>query len=161
MLLRWLDVSEISFWCLMTSALGNMTFTHIWVFLLTLQSYSRCLEDKKVKVAHTRLLRVMFWSSSRLLAVSLQVTWIINPTVNCHYFPPGLTTVTLATLKKVATNFAAWWIEVQWVWTVCLRLLPDSVATAIWTRTLLCPSPARYYSATEPPGHHLEDTSIK
>ena len=45
---------------------------------------------KNVKVAHTRLLSIGFWSWSRFLAVSLQVTWIINPTVGCHYFPPGL-----------------------------------------------------------------------
>ena len=48
--------------------------------------------------------------------------------------------VTPATLKRGATNFAAWWTEAQWVWTVCLRLLPDSVATAIWTRALLRPA---------------------
>ena len=30
------------------------------------------------------------WSWSRFLAVSLQVMWLINPTVGCHYFPPGL-----------------------------------------------------------------------
>jgi len=51
--------------------------------------------------------------------------------------------VTPATIKRAATNFAAWWTEAQWVWTVCLRLLPDSVATAIWTRALLRLSPAR------------------
>ena len=34
--------------------------------------------------------------------------------------------VTAATLKRAATNFAAWWTEARWVWTVCLRLLPDS-----------------------------------
>ena len=34
--------------------------------------------------------------------------------------------VTPATLKRVATNFAAWWTEGQWVWTVCLRLLPTA-----------------------------------
>jgi len=51
--------------------------------------------------------------------------------------------VTPATLKRVATNFAAWWTEAQRVWAVCLRLLPDSVATAIWTRAILRPSPAR------------------
>ena len=44
----------------------------------------------KVKVAHTRLPSVGFWSWSRFLAVSLQVTWVINPAVGCHYFPPGL-----------------------------------------------------------------------
>ena len=52
--------------------------------------------------------------------------------------------VTLATVKRAAINFAAWWTEARWVWTVCLRLLPDSVATAIWTRAVLRPSPARY-----------------
>ena len=46
--------------------------------------------SKKAKVAHTRLPSVGFPSWSRFLAVSLQVTWIINPTVGCHYFPPGL-----------------------------------------------------------------------
>ena len=45
---------------------------------------------KKVKVAHTRLSSVGFRSWSRFLAVSLQVTWVINPAVSCHYFPPGL-----------------------------------------------------------------------
>ena len=44
--------------------------------------------------------------------------------------------VILATLKRVATNFVAWWTEARWVWTVCLRLLPDSVAAAIWTQAL-------------------------
>ena len=51
--------------------------------------------------------------------------------------------VTSATLKWAATNFAAWWTEAQWVWTVCLRLLPDSVTTAIWTQAVLRLSPAR------------------
>jgi len=45
--------------------------------------------------------------------------------------------VTLATLKRAATNFAAWWTE-EARWTVCPRLSPDSVATAIWTQALLC-----------------------
>jgi len=30
--------------------------------------------------------------------------------------------VTPATHKRAATNFAAWWTEAQWAWTVCLRL---------------------------------------
>jgi len=45
---------------------------------------------KKVKVAHTRLPSVGFRSWSRFLAVSLQVTWVIIPAVDCHYFPSGL-----------------------------------------------------------------------
>jgi len=39
--------------------------------------------------------------------------------------------VTPATLERAATNFAAWYAEARWVRTVCLILLPDSVATAI------------------------------
>ena len=49
--------------------------------------------------------------------------------------------VTPATLKRTATNFAAWWTEAWWVWTVSLRLLPDSIAAAIWTQALLRLSP--------------------
>ena len=41
--------------------------------------------SKKVKVAHTRLPSVWFRSWSRFLAVSPQVTWIVNPTAGCHY----------------------------------------------------------------------------
>jgi len=44
----------------------------------------------QLKVAHTRLPIVGFRSWSRFLAVSLQVTWVINPAVGCNYFPPGL-----------------------------------------------------------------------
>ena len=44
----------------------------------------------KVKVAHTRLPSVGFWSWSRFLAVSLQVMRVLNPAVGCHYFLPGL-----------------------------------------------------------------------
>jgi len=45
---------------------------------------------KTVKVAYTRLPSVGFCSWTRFLAVSLQVTWVINLAVGCHYFPPGL-----------------------------------------------------------------------
>ena len=48
--------------------------------------------------------------------------------------------VTFTTLKRAATNFAAWWTEARWVWTICLRLLPNSVAT--WTQALVCLNPA-------------------
>ena len=51
--------------------------------------------------------------------------------------------VTHATLKRSATSLAAWWTEAQWVWAVCLRLLPNCVEAAIWTRAFLRPSPAR------------------
>ena len=48
----------------------------------------------------------------------------------------------LATLMRAATNFAAWWTEAWWVWTVGVRLLPDSIVAAIWTQALLHLSPA-------------------
>jgi len=44
---------------------------------------------KAKKAAHTWLPSVGFRSWSRFLAVSLQVTWVINTVVGCHYFPPG------------------------------------------------------------------------
>jgi len=43
-----------------------------------------------------------FWSWSGYFAVSLQVTRVINPVVGIR---PA---VTIATLKRAATNFAAW-----------------------------------------------------
>jgi len=72
---------------------------------------------------------VGFRSWSRFLAVSLQVTWVINPAVGCHYFPPGL----LLPPQPLRGLLFLLWTEAQWVWAVCLRLLPDTVATAIWT----------------------------
>ena len=68
--------------------------------------------------------------------------------------------VTPASLKTAATNFAAWWTEAQWVWTVCLRLLPDSVATAISapessTLTTRLPSQPCWYEPTNPWWRHL------
>ena len=62
--------------------------------------------------------------------------WVINPGGRLSLLS-ARPAVILAIFKRAATNFAAWWTEAQWVWTVCLRLLPDSVATAIWTRALL------------------------
>jgi len=60
-------------------------------------------------------------------------------------------TVTFATLKRAATNFAAWWTEAQWVWTVCLKLLPDGVATVLWTWAFWAWVQHANHSATEPP----------
>ena len=48
-----------------------------------------CPLVKRVKVAHSRLSSVGSRSWSRFSAVSLQVTWVINPAVGCHYFPPA------------------------------------------------------------------------
>ena len=65
--------------------------------------------------------------------------------------------VTPATLKRAATNFAAWWTEAQWVWTVCLRLLPYSVTTAIWTRAFCAWVQHTNHPATEPPLQGIEN----
>jgi len=46
--------------------------------------------NRRVKVDHTRLSSVGFRSWSKFLAVSLEVMWVVNPAVACHYFPPGL-----------------------------------------------------------------------
>ena len=62
----------------------------------------------------------------------------------------GLPLISPATLKRAATNFAAWWTEAHLVWAVCLRLLPDSVATAIWTRVFCAWVQHANHSATEP-----------
>ena len=45
---------------------------------------------QEVKADRTRLPSVGFRSWSRFLAVSLHVTWVVNPAVGCHYFPRGL-----------------------------------------------------------------------
>jgi len=119
-------------WCL--------TFINIAGAPYTVSLVHWHLSVKKVKVAHTRLPSIGSRSWSWFLVVSLQVMWVINPAVGCHYFLP---VVTLTTLKRAATNFTAWWIEAWWVWIVCLRLLPDSVVAAIWTQAFLRLSPAR------------------
>jgi len=56
------------------------------------QCSKRCkisLTYTNLSCIYTRLPSVVFRSWSRFLAVSLQVTWVINPAVGCHYFPPG------------------------------------------------------------------------
>ena len=58
-------------------------------FSLYLPNNTTVYTSKKVKVAHTRLQSVGFRSWSWFFAVSMQVTWVINPAVVCRYFPPG------------------------------------------------------------------------
>ena len=54
----------------------------------------------------------------------------IQPAGNVSHKPggrlpllPARPAVTPATLKRAATNLAAWRTETQWVWTICLRLV--------------------------------------
>jgi len=56
--------------------------------------------------------------------------------------------VTPTTLKRAATNFAAWGTEAQWVWAVCVRL---SASRLIWTRAFCAWVQHANHSATEPP----------
>jgi len=56
--------------------------------ILTYSQTQECIQQIKVNVARTRLPSVGFRSWSRFLAVSLQVTWVINLAVGCHYFAP-------------------------------------------------------------------------
>jgi len=61
---------------------------------------------------------------------SLQVTWVINPAVGCHYFPPG---------PQLPSQPLEWLLPVSLlgeqrpmgVNRLPIRLLPDSVAAAI------------------------------
>jgi len=109
---------------------------------------------RNLKVAHTRLPRVGFQGLIPVLG--------IQPAGDTSHKPGGRLpllsvrpTVTLATLKRAATNFAAWWTEAQWVWAVCLRLLSDSVAAAIWTRAFCDWIQHANHSATELPRHNV------
>jgi len=72
--------------CIRASCRVSVALMYIW----TSANFLYARSDKKVKVAHTRLPSVKFRCWSRFLAVSLHVTWVINPAVGCHYFPPGL-----------------------------------------------------------------------
>ena len=99
------------------------------------------------KVAHTRLPSVGFRSWSRFLAVSLQVTWVIIPAVGCHYFSPGLQLPPQPLRGLLPISL----LGEQWLWAVCLRLLTDSVATAIWTRAVCAWVQHANHSVTEPP----------
>ena len=106
----------------------------LWLTRSCASTNQRTCEIKSITHTQSRMCRIELFRH--------QHQWLSKPggRLPLLYARPA---VTLATLKRAATNFAAWWTEVRWVWTVCLRLLPDSVATAIWTRALLRLSPAR------------------
>ena len=123
---------------LCTEILGDPTSRHIQ-HMKTLRNYVFSADSEKV--AHTRLPSIGLRRWSHFLAVSLQVTWVINPAVGCHYFPPSLQLPPQPLRGLLPILLLG--EDAKWVWTVCLRLSPDSVATAVWTRALLRLSPVR------------------
>jgi len=90
---------------LVVSAIGNSSMTNVPTACVKIRYslpratrstiafdidwYKLILTSINVKAAHTRLPNVVFRRWSRFLAVSLQVTWVVNPAVGCHYFPPS------------------------------------------------------------------------
>ena len=96
-----------------------------------LRGPSSSMAEEAWKVAQTRLPSVGFQSWSRFLAVSLQVTRNINPAVGCHYFPPGLQLPSQPLRGLLPISLLG-----EQRHNICLRLLPDSVAAAIWTEAL-------------------------
>ena len=82
------------------------------------------------EAAHIRLRSVGFRSWSRFSAVSLQVMRVIKTPLKLRPYGAiqiclllllllsARPAVTPTTLKRAATNFAAWWTEARWVWTV-------------------------------------------
>ena len=88
----WLSGCELKFsggQCAGLNGLVIACLTAVWS-THTMGSLFITTTTKNVKAAHTRLPSVGFRSWSRFLAVSLQVMWVINPAVGCHYFPPSL-----------------------------------------------------------------------
>ena len=87
---------------------------------------------KKVKVAHMWLPSIGSQSWYQFLGVSLQMMWLwaINLVAGCHYFPPG-PQLPSQPLRGLLPIFAAWGTEARWVWTVCLRLSPDSTVASM------------------------------
>jgi len=80
------------------SAISMTDIAYLWVLPTRWRQKSTGIDMEQnyvivalcIKVADTRLPSVGFRSWSWFLAVSLRVTWVINPAVGCHYFPPGL-----------------------------------------------------------------------
>ena len=93
------------------------------------------------KVAHTRLPSVGFRSWSCFLAVSLQETWVINPAVGCHYFPPCLQ---LRSQPDPRCYQFSCLVNMGTMGVNSLhKTVTRSVAAAIWTQALLRLSQAR------------------
>jgi len=111
----------------------------------------RAVKRVCVKVTHTRLPSVGFWSWSRFLAVSLQVAWVINPVVGCHYFLPGLQ-LPLQLLRGLLVCYQFCFLVTH---DGCEQFAQDCYPTASWLRFEPGPFCAwvqhANHSAAEPP----------
>jgi len=91
---RFLVVLSVSDYCLQSLAQAEWCLSiprwYSWWYCVVFLAFIRGVLQLEVKkVADTRLLSVGFRSWSRFLAVSLQVMWVINLAVGCHFFSPG------------------------------------------------------------------------
>ena len=66
--------------------------------------------------------------------------------------------VTHTTLKRAATNFAAWWTEAQMMWAVCLRLFPTASRLRFEPRPFCAWVQHANQSATEPHVYAVQHT---
>ena len=103
---------------------------------------------------------VGFRSWSRFLAASLQVTWVINSAVDCHYFPQGLQ-LPSQPLKGLLPIL----LFGEQRQNGCEQFAEDCYPTPTASRLQFEPRPfcawvQHYnYSATEPPSHLLSFNS--
>jgi len=65
---------------------ANPSLPNVFNCLLIVDAYTYV---KGKKGSPFSIASVGFWSWSRFFAVSLQLTWVINPAVGCRFFPPG------------------------------------------------------------------------
>jgi len=106
---------------------------------------TKTTKQKKIKVAHT-------WLPELIPVLGSQ------PAGDVSHKPGGRVpllsarpAVTLATLKRAGTNFAAWWTEARWVWWVCPRLLPTASRLRFEPRPYCAWVQHANHSATEQP----------
>jgi len=71
------------------------------------------MQSKNSKVVPHSITSVSHGADPGFLAVSLQVTLVINPVVGCYYFPPGPRLLSQPKrsrpLASTVPNYTAWW----------------------------------------------------
>ena len=66
---------------------------------------------RSYKVVPHSIKSIRYGADPSFLAVSLQVTLVINPVVGCHYFPPGLRLLSQPKISPPCPipNYTVWW----------------------------------------------------